>query len=256
MEVLVLPSPGDCALVVADLVTAAVTDGRCVLGLATGSSPLEVYSELVRRHQQGLSFARASVFLLDEYVGLPRSHPASYDRFIREHLTDHLDIDPERVHAPDGGASDPIAEAGAYDALLEAEGPVDIQVLGIGTNGHIGFNEPTSSLASRVRVKTLSDQTRRDNARFFATLDDVPRHVITQGLGTIRAARRVVLIATGAHKAQAVAAAVEGPLSARCPASVLQLHPHATVVIDEQAASSLELIDYYRQVSAHKQDFG
>lgn len=251
-----LPRPEDCALTVADLVTEAVTDSPCVLGLATGSSPLEVYAELVRRHEQGLSFARASAFLLDEYVGLPRSHPASYARFVREHLTDRLDIDPGRVRGPDGGARDPVAEAAAYDALLAAEGPVDIQVLGIGTNGHVGFNEPTSSLASRVRVKTLSDQTRRDNARFFPTLDDVPRHVITQGLGTIRAARHVVLLATGEHKAPAVAAAVEGPLSARCPASVLQLHPRATVVVDEQAASSLELVDYYRQVRAHKGDLG
>lgn len=252
MEVLILPSPEDCAIAVADMFTEAIEGGARVLGLATGSSPLDVYAELIRRHQDGLSFADLSAFLLDEYVGLPRSHPASYDRFIRENLTDHLDIPPDRVRGPDGGAPDPFVEAVAYGELIAAEGPVDLQILGIGTNGHIGFNEPTSSLNSPVRVKTLSDQTRQDNARFFSSLEEVPRHVITQGLGTIGSAREVVLIATGAHKAQAVAAAVEGPLSARCPASVLQLHPLATVVVDEAAASGLELDDYYRQAAAHK----
>lgn len=254
MEILILPEPDDCAIAVADLFTEAIERGARVLGLATGSSPLQVYAELIRRHRDGLSFADLSAFLLDEYVGLPRTHPASYDRFIRENFTDHVDIPRDRVQGPDGGAPDPVAEAARYDALIAAEGPVDIQLLGIGTNGHIGFNEPSSSLASPVRVKTLAEQTRRDNARFFASPDEVPRHVITQGLGTIGTAREAVLIATGAHKADAVAAAVEGPLSARCPASVLQLHPRATLVVDEAAAAGLELADYYREVADHKSE--
>lgn len=254
MEVLILPEPDDCAIAVADLFTEAIEGGARVLGLATGSSPLQVYAELIRRHQEGLSFAHLSAFLLDEYVGLDRSHPASYDRFIRENFTDHIDIPADRVQGPNGGAPDAIAEAARYDALIASEGPVDIQLLGIGTNGHIGFNEPSSSLASPVRAKTLADQTRQDNARFFDSIHEVPRHVITQGLGTIGTARKTVLIATGEHKAAAVAAAVEGPVSAMCPASVLQLHPQAVMVVDEAAASQLQLRDYYLQVSAHKHE--
>ncbi len=252
MEVVILPGPEECAVAVADMITDELAAGARVLGLATGSSPLQVYAELIRRHRDGLSFAHTTAFLLDEYVGLPADHPESYRRFIREHFTGHVDIPADRVHGPDGSAADPVAAAEEYAALLRAEGPVDIQILGIGTNGHLGFNEPSSSLTSGVRVKTLAEQTRRDNARFFDSPEEVPHHVITQGLGTIGTARRAVLIATGEHKAAAVAAAVEGPLSARCPASVLQWHPRATVVVDEAAASRLELVDYYRQVAAHK----
>jgi glucosamine-6-phosphate deaminase len=255
MEVLILPRPEDCAIAVADQFTDAIARGARVLGLATGSSPLQVYAELIRRHrEEGLSFAELSAFLLDEYVGLDRGHPASYDRFIRENFADHVDLPADRVHGPDGAAPDAIAEAARYDALLAAQGPVDIQLLGIGTNGHIGFNEPTSSLTSPVRAKTLADQTRHDNARFFDSVDEVPRHVITQGLGTITTSRRAVLIATGERKAAAVAAAVEGPVSAMCPASVLQLHPRAVVVVDEAAASRLRLREYYREVAAHKDE--
>jgi len=145
-----------------------------------------------------------------------------------------------------------MAEALRYDAAIAAAGPVDAQVLGIGVNGHIGFNEPSSSLTSRTRIKTLTEQTRQDNARFFGSIDEVPHHVITQGLGTICEARHLVLTASGRHKAAAVAAAVEGPLSASCPASVLQWHPHATVVVDEAAAVDLRDRDFYRYVRGHK----
>jgi glucosamine-6-phosphate deaminase len=156
------------------------------------------------------------------------------------------------VHSPNGVADDIFTAAEDYDALIAADGPVDVQLLGIGVNGHIGFNEPGSSLASRTRVKTLTEQTRHDNARFFAAIDDVPRHVITQGLGTIRDARHLVLIAAGDHKAEAIAAAVEGPLTASRPASVLQLHPHVTVVVDEAAAGQLKNADFYRYALKHK----
>jgi glucosamine-6-phosphate deaminase len=207
---------------------------------------------LIRRHrEEGLSFCDAQAFLLDEYVGLPPSHPQSYARVIRGEFTDHIDIDDARVHGPDGMADDIFAAAAQYDALITDSGPVDVQLLGIGANGHIGFNEPGSSLGSRTRVATLTKQTRQDNARFFESVDDVPRHVITQGLGTIGAARHLVLIATGTHKAAAIAAAVEGPVTASCPASVLQLHPHVTVVIDETAASRLENADFYRYALRH-----
>jgi glucosamine-6-phosphate deaminase len=254
VEVVIARDAEECAVHVADLITEAMVDGARVLGLATGSSPLAVYDELIRRHRGGLGFADVSAFLLDEYVGLPPGHPACYRQVIRDVFTEHVDLPPDRVHGPDGSSGDPATAAVDYERLLNEKGPIDVQLLGIGANGHIGFNEPTSSLASRTRVKTLTPKTREDNARFFDAPDQVPLHVITQGLATICEARHLVLIATGAAKAEAVAAAVEGPLSARCPASVLQLHPRATVVVDEAAAARLELAEYYHQVMAHKSD--
>lgn len=256
MEVVVLGTPEECGSVVADVVAAAVTrraGQRTTLGLATGSSPLLAYRELVRRHrEQGLSFAGVRAVLLDEYVGLPTGHPESYREVIRRELTGAIDIDDADVHGPDGAAADPLAAAQAYEQLLRDSAPVAVQVLGIGANGHLGFNEPGSSLRSVTRVKTLTEQTRRDNARFFDRPEDVPMHVITQGLGTIGRAEHLLLTATGPAKAQAVAAAVEGPLTASCPASVLQLHRHATVVVDEAAAARLERADYYRYTLRHK----
>ena len=157
-----------------------------------------------------------------------------------------MNISPDNVRGPDGQAADIPEACRAYEDAIRAAGGVDLQLLGLGTDGHIGFNEPGSSLASRTRIKTLVEQTRRDNARFFGTLAEVPHHVLTQGLGTILEARHVILIATGAQKAQAVRDLAEGPVAAICPASVLQLHPHATVLLDEAAASSLRLADYYR----------
>jgi glucosamine-6-phosphate deaminase len=259
VEVVLLPTAEDCGRVVADVVQATLTTargrgGRVVLGLATGSSPLLAYRELVRRHrEEGLSFAGVRAFLLDEYVGLPAGHPQSYRQVIRRELTDAVGIDAELVHGPDGSSPDPLRAARQYEEQLASAGPVAVQVLGIGANGHLGFNEPGSSLGSRTRVKTLTEQTRRDNARFFGDdVEEVPRHVLTQGLGTILRAEHLVLVATGEHKAAPVAAAVEGPLSASCPASVLQLHPHVTVVLDEAAAGRLERADHYRYVLEHK----
>ncbi len=223
-----------------------------VLGLATGSSPLPVYEELAARHAAGLDFSRASGFALDEYVGLPDGHPEQYRNVIRREFTDRINIDPANVHSPDGSAADIPAACDAYEAAIAAAGGVDLQLLGVGTDGHIGFNEPGSSLASRTRIKSLIEQTRKDNARFFTSLADVPHHVITQGLGTIMDARHVILIATGAQKAQAVRDFVEGPVAAICPASVLQFHPHATVLVDEAAASALKLADFYRHTYDNK----
>jgi glucosamine-6-phosphate deaminase len=259
VEVVLLPTPADCGRVVADALEAALTGARgrgapVVLGLATGSSPLLAYRELIRRHTaEGSSYADVTAVLLDEYVGLPAGHPESYREVIRRELTDALGIDPARVHGPDGAGPDPLAAALDYEALLQRTGPVAVQLLGIGTNGHVGFNEPGSSLASRTRVKTLTEQTRADNARFFGDdVEAVPRHVLTQGLGTILRAEHLVLVATGEHKAAPVAAAVEGPLTASVPGSVLQLHPHVTVVVDEAAGSRLELAGHYRYVLEHK----
>jgi glucosamine-6-phosphate deaminase len=225
-----------------------------VLGLATGSSPLPIYRELIHRFRtRALSFRHATAFTLDEYVGLPDEHPERYRHVIENELTGHVDLDPARVHGPDGNAEDLPGACQAYEDAIAAAGGVDLQILGIGTDGHIAFNEPGSSLASRTRIKTLTGQTREDNARFFGgDVEAVPRHCLTQGLGTIMQARHVVLTATGESKAEAIAQMVEGPVSAMWPATVLQCHPHVTVLLDEAAASRLKLADYYREVHAGK----
>ena len=248
MEVVILAGSRPVAVLAADAIEALLRRRPdAVLGLATGSSPLPVYDELVLRHEQrGLDFSRVRAFMLDDYVGLPAGHPECYREVIRRVFTGRVNISPDNVRGPDGAAADIPAECQAYEEALQAAGGVDLQLLGIGTDGHIGFNEPGSSLASRTRITTLVEQTRRDNARFFRSLAEVPHHALTQGLGTILGARHVILLATGAQKAQAVRELVEGPVAAICPASVLQLHPHATVLLDEAAASSLRLADFYR----------
>lgn len=253
MEIIILPTPDDVARTAADAIEEQVRRGPSVLGLATGSTPLGTYRELIERHRNGvLSFAAAQAFLLDEYVGLPAGHPQSYHSVIREEFTASVDFGTDAVHGLDGLARDPQAEAAAYEARIKAAGGVDIQILGIGTDGHVGFNEPMSSLASRTRIKTLTRQTREDNARFFDTPDDVPDHVLTQGLGTIREARHLLLLAMGEAKAEAVAAAVEGPVAAICPASALQLHPHVSVLVDQAAASRLAHREYYQDTFGRK----
>ncbi len=238
-------------LVAAEIAT--LIEGRpdAVLGLATGSTPLPVY-EALRARLNGVDVSQVRGFALDEYVGLDPAHIESYRSVITREVVEPLGLDPQRIHVPNG-AEATIQHAGAdYEAAIAAAGGVDLQILGIGTDGHIGFNEPGSSFASRTRVKTLTEQTREDNARFFDSIDDVPRHCITQGLGTILQARHLVLLAFGEGKAQAVADAVEGPLTALLPGSAIQLHPHATVVVDEAAASRLQLADYYRYTYANK----
>ena len=225
-----------------------------VLGLATGSSPIPIYDELVRLHvEQGLSFARAKAFTLDEYVGLPSEHPQRYLNVIEHEVVERLDFAPGAVRGPDGLAADLAAACAAYEDEITEAGGVDLQILGIGTDGHVGFNEPGSSLASRTRIKTLTEQTRADNARFFAgDINAVPQHCLTQGLATIMQARHIMLIATGRAKADAVHQLVEGPVSAMWPATILQHHPHVTVLIDNAAAGRLQLADYFRSTYAAK----
>lgn len=253
MEIIILPTAADVARTAADAIEEQLRSGPSVVGLATGSTPLGTYRELIQRHRRdGLSFAQAQAFLLDEYVGLPGSHPQSYHSVIREEFTDSVDFAAGAVHGMDGMAADPTLEALRYEAGIEAAGGVDIQILGIGTDGHIGFNEPTSSLASRTRIKTLTRQTRLDNARFFDDPEEVPDHVLTQGLATISQARHLLLLGLGEAKADAVAAAVEGPVAAICPASALQFHPHATVLVDEAAASKLLHKEYYQYTFGRK----
>ena len=254
MEIVICSSPDDVARTAAGVVAQVVaTIAEPVIGVATGSSPLSLYADLARRIGEGtLDLSRARAFSLDEYVGVPASDPRSYAWTIRTTVTEPLGLDPALVTTPDGAAADVDAAAAAYDQAIAAAGGVDIQVLGIGSNGHIGFNEPTSSFASRTRIKTLAERTRADNARYFNEGEEVPTHCITQGLGTIMDARHVVLVAQGEQKADAVARAVEGPVSAMCPGSILQFHRHATLVLDEAAASRLSLADYYRHVYANK----
>ena len=249
MEIVIVTTATEAAAIAAAVVEHTLrVRPTPMIGLATGSTPLAAYALLVERHRVGaLSFAGASAVLLDDYVGLPPDHPEGYRAVIRREFADHVDLPPARLYGPDVWSDDLPAACAAYDALLADLGGVDLQLLGIGTDGHIGFNEPGSSLRSRDAVKTLTAATRADNARFFSTPDDVPHHVVTQGLGTIGDARHLLLLATGSAKAPAVAAAVEGPLAAVCPASVLQLHPTPTVVLDEAAAAGLRLADYYRE---------
>ncbi|MCL2784730.1 MAG: glucosamine-6-phosphate deaminase [Propionibacteriaceae bacterium] len=227
---------------------AAKVGPAVVIGVATGSSPLATYAELAARVRAGsLDLSQASAFALDEYVGLPITHPESYFDTIRRTVTEPLGLDPAKVNVPDG-REDGLETAGQrYEDAIKAAGGVDVQILGIGSNGHIGFNEPASSLSSRTRMKTLTQQTREDNARFFDSIDEVPRYCVTQGLGTILDARSAVLVAFGEGKAEAVAAMVEGPVTSMCPASVLQLHKTATIVIDEAAASGLKMADYFKE---------
>jgi glucosamine-6-phosphate deaminase len=249
VKVLILDSADAAAARVADIVAEALARRpESVLGLATGETMRPVYARLVALHRAGRAdFAGASTFNLDEYVGVPPDHPASFNAFMRAALFDLVNLDPARCHLPRGDAVDPEAEARAYEQAIAAAGGIDLQLLGIGRNGHLAFNEPTSSLASRTRIKTLTEATRTANAPAFAP-DPVPRHAITMGIATILEARACVLLATGASKAGAVARMVEGPLGADCPATALQLHPAATVVLDREAASRLELREYYETV--------
>ncbi|OUE10236.1 Glucosamine-6-phosphate deaminase [Clavibacter michiganensis] len=258
MQVVIRESAEEVGRYTADVIRAGARDGSLrVLGVATGSSPLPVYRALADGADgpDREALAGLTAFALDEYVGLAPDHPEGYRAVVDREVTRRLGLDPARVHVPDGRAEG-IRDAGdRYEALIREAGGIDLQVLGIGATGHIGFNEPTSSFASRTRIKTLTPETRADNARFFDTPDEVPVHCITQGLGTILDARRVVLVAHGAAKAAAVAAAVEGPLTSMCPGSALQLHPDAVVVVDEAAAAGLALADYHRFVFDHRPEW-
>lgn len=250
MEVIICRDAAEMGQIAArHIVSVLRASARPVLGVATGSTPLSTYAALAELQAAGRAdLSGISAFALDEYVGLPADDERSYAATIRHTVTEQLGLDPDHVHVPDGTATDLVAGCQAYEDAIAAAGGVDVQILGIGANGHIGFNEPTSSLSSRTRIKTLAPRTRADNQRFFAADETVPTHCLTQGLGTIMDARHLVLLASGTTKAEALAAAVEGPVSAMCPASVLQFHRHALVLADEDAASALKLSDYYRHV--------
>ncbi len=248
-EVVVVESADAAGELAADAIEHLVrAQPTAVLGLATGSTPLTTWRALARR---GLDLSRVRGFALDEYVGLAPGHPESYRSVIAREVVETLGMSPELVQTPDAhGSLDTAGER--YERALVKAGGVDLQILGIGRTGHIGFNEPGSSFASLTRVKTLTQQTRADNSRFFDSPDDVPVHCITQGLGTILRSRQLVLLAFGEAKAAAVAGAVEGPLTASLPGSAVQLHPRVTVIVDEAAASLLVHADYYRYAWANR----
>jgi glucosamine-6-phosphate deaminase len=254
-EIVIVRDKQAAGALVADHIAGLIrSNPETVLGLATGSTPLPVY-EALRSRLEGVDVSRVRGFALDEYVGIDPAHPESYRSVITREVVEPLGFNPELIRTPDGTPEGIEHHGEEYDEAIRDAGGIDLQILGIGTDGHIGFNEPGSSFSSITRVKTLTEQTRRDNARFFDSVDEVPMHCITQGLGTILRARHLVLLAFGEGKAAAVAGAVEGPLSASLPGSAIQLHSHATVVVDEAAASQLARADYYRYAYDNKPDW-
>jgi len=250
MEIIIQPTAEAATHIAARLLGKHITDKPAsVLGLATGGTMEALYRELV---SMKLDWSKLTTFNLDEYVGLSPQHPQSYHSFMWEHLFSRVNIAIKSVNIPDGLAKDVPVACENYERKIFSSGGIDVQLLGIGTSGHIGFNEPTSSLASRTRIKTLTPQTLRDNARFFGNESEVPHHVITMGIGTILETRHCVLLAFGAKKARAIAEAVEGPITAMNPASALQMHPKVTVFLDEAAAAELKMKEYYRWVYEQK----
>ncbi len=224
-----------------------------VLGMATGSTPLGLYKELVRMHrEEALDFSQCTTFNLDEYVGLPVTHEQSYHYFMHENFFKHVNIPLQNIYIPSGTTDNYPAFCEWYETRIEECGGIDIQILGIGSDGHIAFNEPTSSFNSRTRLKTLAEQTIDDNARFFEKRQDVPIYAITMGVGTILEAEHIILLANGENKADAVAAAVEGPVTSMITASALQLHPETDVFVDGPAATKLQMADYYNWIQKMK----
>ncbi len=224
-----------------------------VLGLATGDTPIGTYQELVKIFQsEGLDFSKVTAFNLDEYLGLPPLHKNSYNHFMWDTLFKHINITPSNVFVPQGHTEDPEEFCSWYEAQIKRAGGIDLQILGIGGDGHIAFNEPGSSFASRTRVKALYEQTIIDNSRFFDKREDVPRFAITMGIGTILEARKILLIANGKKKADVVAQFIEGPVTSQITASALQLHSYVNVVLDQDAASGLKRTEYYNWVRDNK----
>ena len=250
MEVIIRPTDNAAAELVARIIAKELrANPHVVLGLATGRTMESVYQVLVRKHRkEGLDFSLCSTFNLDEYVGLAPGDPHSYRHYMNEHLFRHVNIDPRNTHLPNGQAPDLDAECRSYEAAMARFGGIDLQLLGIGQAGHIGFNEPLSALRSRTRVKALAPLTLEQNAESFGGESEVPRRAITMGVGTILECRRGLLLATGVEKAEIIAKAVEGPITSMISATALQLHAHCTVVVDEAAASRLEGSEYYRRI--------
>ena len=241
MEVIIKDTYEEMSALAAQMIAELIQKKpNCILGLATGSTPVGTYKELIRLHkEEGLDFSKVITFNLDEYVGLLPDHDQSYRSFMNVNLFNHINIKKENTNVLDGMADDIPAACEAYEKKIKKSGGLDIQLLGIGANGHIAFNEPGSSLGSRTRVKTLDEGTRKDNARFFKSMDEVPQYAVTMGIGTIMEARELILLANKDNKAEAISKTVEGPITAIVPATIVQLHPKAIIITDKAAASKL-----------------
>jgi len=248
MEIIIQPDKAAAVDLTARIVDRRIREKpKFVLGLATGRTMEPVYAELVRRHrEEGLDFSQVHTFNLDEYVGLPPEHDQSYRYFMNQQLFDHINIPPANTRLPDGMATDIPAECAAFEAEIAALGGVDLQLLGIGSDGHIGFNEPMSAIRSRTRIKTLTRETVEQNGPLFGDPGLMPKHALTMGVGTILESEQCLMLVTGAGKADIVAEALEGPISSMVTASALQLHPRTVVILDEAAAAKLTRSDYYR----------
>ena len=256
MEIIIQPDSQKASQLAAKIVADLIKKkNNSILGLATGSTPLLLYKEMIRMHkEEGLDFSKITTFNLDEYVGLPPSHPSSYKSYMWENFFKHINIPEHKIHIPNGNTPDIPAFCREYEGAIMASGGIDLQILGIGTDGHIGFNEPSSSLTSRTRIKTLTEQTIQDNAPFFEN-EELPRHVITMGIGTIMECRQCMMLAFEEKKTDAVAKALEGPVTSTVPASILQMHPEAIIILDEASAAGLARKDYYKWVYDNKPDW-
>jgi len=257
MEIIICNSLDESAQVAAQVVGKIVKSLKNpVLGLATGGTPLRMYKKLIKMQKFGqISFKNCSTFNLDEYSGLSKENERSYYFYMMNNFFEHIDIHQGRIHIPDGNSRNLRESCRRYEQQIKDAGGIDLQVLGIGANGHIGFNEPTGSFASRTWVKILSEQTIRDNSKYFEKKEDVPRHVVTMGIATIMESRHCLLLANGSKKGDAIKKMIEGPVSASCPASILQMYPRVTVVLDEEASFLLTLKDHYKWVEKNKLDW-
>lgn len=242
MEVIIKETYEEMSTLAAEMIVKQVNKKpSSVLGFATGSTPVGTYKELIRLNKEGkVDFSKVVTFNLDEYIGLDPGHDQSYHYFMNENLFAYINIKPENWHVPPGKADDFEKACEDYEKMIEDAGGLDIQLLGIGGNGHIAFNEPVSSLGSRTRVKTLTEETIKDNSRFFEKMEDVPRYAVTMGIGTIMEARKLILLANKANKADAIEKTVEGPVTAMVPATVVQLHRNATIIVEKEASSKLK----------------
>lgn len=250
MRIIIVDTPQEVDDLGADFMNQLIQKkADCVLGLATGSSPLGLYQRLIELNKSGeTNFEQVTSFNLDEYLGLAASHPQSYRFFMNDHLFNHINIRKENTHVPKGDTDNPVLECSQYEEKIQQSGGIDLQLLGIGLNGHVGFNEPSSSLVSRTRIKTLTPSTLEANARFFKEDEFQPKLSITMGLGNILEAKKILLIAKGKNKAPAIKNAIEGAVSARCQASMLQMHQRTVVILDESAASELSDREFYKYV--------
>ena len=257
MEVIIRNTKEQAAELTASVIAAEIYENpHLVLGLATGRTMESVYSILVRKHQEeSLDFSFVTTFNLDEYVGIPPESPQSYRYYMNAHLFNQVNVNIKRTFLPNGMAKDIPTECRQYETRIKNYGGIDLQLLGIGRSGHIGFNEPLSALQSRTRQKALTPQTVSQNGPLFGDPALMPRHAITMGVGTILESRRCVLLVTGAEKAEVIAKAVEGPMTAMISATALQLHPHCTIVVDEEAAQCLQNRDYYRWIFENESEW-